>query len=410
MQTPPLTLHRDNDISSTKQAKYNLTMKLTQALDSFSAKDSMTVGGKGAALGELIAVGFPVPRGFIITSATFERFLKDAGIGFEIDAILNTVDRDKMNTVEAASKRIESLILVAEMQLEVSNAIQHSFQTLGAEFVAVRSSATVEDDKAAAWAGQLESYLNTDVSSLLTNVKKCWASLYSPRAIFYRLEQDMKDQSVSVALVVQEMIDSDVAGVAFSVHPVTEDKVQILIEAGKGISPEEYQAKKAKLLNEKADIDQEIRDFEQKGNNWLEPMREVILLSSQAKILLSQGDKTQIRAFLKNVGSNFMLNPNRLNVSPKTGWRARLAGEPMTSFPNWRWVQDSNLRGHFCPNGFQDRRFRPLSQPTFRMPVSYSTDAKRKARQWPGAYHGFIGNYFSIFPKGTAFPKASHPL
>jgi len=87
--------------------------------------------------------------------------------------------------------------------------------------------------------------------------------------------------------------------------------LDIYIE-GKGISPDEYQVKKAKLLGEKADIDQEIRDFVQKGNNWLEPMREVILLSSQAKILLSQGDKTQIRAFLKNVGSNFMLNSKRL--------------------------------------------------------------------------------------------------
>src|SRR3989339_1949198 len=118
-----------------------------------------------------------------------------------------------------------------------------------------------------------------------------------------------------------------------------EQKIDRLLDIyieGRGISPEEYQAKKAKLLNEKADIDQEIRDFEQKGNNWLEPMREVILLSSQAKILLSQGDKMQIRAFLKNVGSNFMLNSKRLEISPKNGWRARVAGEPMTSFPNWR--------------------------------------------------------------------------
>lgn len=103
------------------------------------------------------------------------------------------------------------------------------------------------------------------------------------------------------------------------------------------MSPDEYQTKKAKLLNEKADIEQEIRDdFEQKGNNWLEPMREVILLSSQAKILLSPCDKTQIRAFLKNVGANFMLNSKRLEFSPKNGWRARVAGEPMTSFPTWR--------------------------------------------------------------------------
>src|SRR3990172_11883549 len=90
------------------------------------------------------------------------------------------------------------------------------------------------------------------------------------------------------------------------------DKLLDLFIDGKGIEPEEYQAKKSKLLNEKLEIEQKIRDFEQKGNNWLEPMREVILLSSQAKILLSQGDKTQIRAFLKNVGSNFMLNSKTL--------------------------------------------------------------------------------------------------
>ena len=93
-------------------------------------------------------------------------------------------------------------------------------------------------------------------------------------------------------------------------------------------------------------------------------MREVILLSSQAKILLSQGDKAQIRAFLKNVGSNFMLNSKRLEISPKNGWRARVAGKPMVSFPNWRWVQDLNLRGDLSPTAFRVRRIRPLCQPT----------------------------------------------
>ena len=131
--------------------------------------------------------------------------------------------------------------------------------------------------------------------------------------------------------------------------------LDIYIE-GKGISPDEYQVKKAKLLGEKADIDQEIRDFVQKGNNWLEPMREVILLSSQAKILLSQGDKTQIRAFLKNVGSNFMLNSKRLEISPKNGWRARVAGEPMTPFPNWRRGWDSNPRSRCLPTQPLSRR------------------------------------------------------
>ena len=80
------------------------------------------------------------------------------------------------------------------------------------------------------------------------------------------------------------------------------------------------------------------------GNNWLEPMRDVILLSSQAKILLSQGDNQQIRGFLKNVGSNFMLNSKRLEISPKNGWRACLTGKPILSFPNWRRRWESNPR------------------------------------------------------------------
>ncbi len=115
------------------------------------------------------------------------------------------------------------------------------------------------------------------------------------------------------------------------------------------ITSEEYAVQKQKMLDRRVEQKEEISEIEDKGVSWLEPMREVILLSSQAKILLSQGDKTQIRAFLKNVGSNFMLNSKRLEISPKNGWRARVAGEPMTSFPNWRRREDSNLRRSFTP-------------------------------------------------------------
>jgi len=91
------------------------------------------------------------------------------------------------------------------------------------------------------------------------------------------------------------------------------DKLLDLFIEGKGITPEEYQAKKAKLLNEKLEIEQKIKDFEQTGNNWLESMKEMILASSQAKILLLQGDNSQIRTFLKNVGSNFILKDKKLD-------------------------------------------------------------------------------------------------
>ena len=119
------------------------------------------------------------------------------------------------------------------------------------------------------------------------------------------------------------------------------DKLLDLFIEGKGISPEEYQAKKSKLLNQKLEIEQKIRDFEQKGNNWLEPMKEMIIASSQAKILLSHGDKTEIRQFLKNVGSNFILKDKKFNFAPKIGWRALAEGEPNFAFTNWRRDWDS---------------------------------------------------------------------
>ena len=87
-----------------------------------------------------------------------------------------------------------------------------------------------------------------------------------------------------------------------------------------------------------------IKDFEQKGNNWLEPMKEMILASSQAKILLSQSDNQEIRAFLKNIGSNFILKDKKFQFALKIGWRALAEGEPTKTFPNWRRGWDSNPR------------------------------------------------------------------
>ena len=118
-----------------------------------------------------------------------------------------------------------------------------------------------------------------------------------------------------------------------------EQKIEKLLDlyiTGRALTLEEYQAKKQKLLNEKLDIEQKLRDFEQMGNNWLEPMKKMIFEAKQAKILLSQGDNQQILTFLRNVGSNFILKDKKLNFRFKIGWRARAAGEPATSFSNWR--------------------------------------------------------------------------
>lgn len=210
-------------------------MTFTKSLTKLSSKDVAVAGGKGALLGELLRADISVPNGFVVLTDAFDKFLDETDLRQEIRAQLNKVDQDKMHTVERASERIQSMILRADMPQEIAQAISKDFSTLGTKYVAVRSSATAEDSDSAAWAGQLETYLNTTQDLLLENVKKCWASLFTPRAIFYRFEKGLGESNVSVAVVVQEMIESEKAGIAFSVHPVTQDKNQMIIEAGFGL-------------------------------------------------------------------------------------------------------------------------------------------------------------------------------
>jgi len=210
-------------------------MEFIKKFEEIGKGDAEIAGGKGASLGEMTRAGIPVPAGFVILSESFEQFLKDTDLNVEIDSILHTVDHEKVHTVEGASEKIQALILGADMPVDIAKEIEKNFSNLGAEFVAVRSSATAEDSASAAWAGQLDTFLNTTKETLLENVQKCWASLFTPRAIFYRFEKGLHKDHISVAVVVQKMVQSEVSGISFSVHPVTEDRNQLIIEAGFGL-------------------------------------------------------------------------------------------------------------------------------------------------------------------------------
>src|SRR3989344_4763785 len=210
-------------------------MKITLPFNKIRKEDVSLAGGKGASLGEMTSAGIPVPDGFVVLSNVFDEFIKETDLNIEIDAVLDTVNIDEVHTVENASEKIQALILNSEMPKDIAKEIQNSFNKLDSEFVAVRSSATSEDSASAAWAGQLDSFLNTTKETLLENVRKCWASLFTPRAIFYRFEKKLHGTQISAAVVVQKMVNSEKSGIAFSVHPVTEDYNQIIIEAGFGL-------------------------------------------------------------------------------------------------------------------------------------------------------------------------------
>ncbi len=210
-------------------------MELLRNFKNLGKNDVAIAGGKGASLGEMTRLGVSVPSGFVILSSAFDRFIEEAELTAEIDAAIDLVDHRKIHTAENASEKIRSLILAAEIPKDIAVEIKAAFKNLGAKNVAVRSSATTEDSSSAAWAGQLESYLNTTEKNLFDNVKRCWASLFTPRAIFYRFEKKLHKQKIGVAVVVQKMIASEISGVAFSVHPITQDRNQIIIEASYGL-------------------------------------------------------------------------------------------------------------------------------------------------------------------------------
>lgn len=203
--------------------------------EEITKNDAAIAGGKGASLGEMTRADISVPPGFVILARAFDHFLAHNDLVQEIDAILHGVHTEDMRSVEHASEQIAALVCNGTISSEMEKDILSHFAELDAVYVAVRSSATAEDSSSAAWAGQLNTYLNTTKKELLQNVKKCWASLYTPRAIFYRFEKNLHKDHISVAVVVQKMVQSEISGIAFSVHPVTEDHNQLIIEAGYGL-------------------------------------------------------------------------------------------------------------------------------------------------------------------------------
>ncbi|MCX6763660.1 MAG: hypothetical protein NTZ97_02920 [Candidatus Moranbacteria bacterium] len=200
-----------------------------------SKKDVGIAGGKGASLGEMINNNIPVPPGFVILASAFDRFLEETDLEHEIDSLIRKVNYKDVNSVDRASNTIRDMIHDQKITKDIEKEIVSDFKKLKAKFVAVRSSATAEDSSVASWAGELESYLNTTEKTLLENVKKCWSSLFTPRAMFYRHEKKLMDSKVSVAVVVQKMVESEISGICFTVHPVTEDRNQMIIEAGLGL-------------------------------------------------------------------------------------------------------------------------------------------------------------------------------
>lgn len=189
-------------------------------------KDQYLAGGKAYSLGRMIK-HFSIPNGFVILSDTFDEFIEENRLKDKIKKII--VGK---GDYFSKSKQIKELIVSSPINKACIRDIMQHFTHLHAPFVAVRSSATCEDASDKAWAGQLDTFLNINKENLLEKIKLCWASLFSERTLAYG--GDILDKA-SISVVIQEMVFADVAGVAFSVNPLTQNINEILVNAVYGI-------------------------------------------------------------------------------------------------------------------------------------------------------------------------------
>jgi rifampicin phosphotransferase len=214
-----------------------LTAKpLIQPFHEFGRTDIAIVGGKGANLGEMIRAGLPVPDGFILPTSAYRDFLDANGLKEKIAILLTGLSAEDAPQLEMASANIRAAFTAGKLSSDLETSIREAYAKFGSKPVAVRSSATTEDLPDLSFAGQQDTYLNIiGEQALLKAVVDCWSSLWTARAIGYRMRNGISNEGVALAVVVQMMVASDTSGVLFTANPLTGLLSETVIDATFGL-------------------------------------------------------------------------------------------------------------------------------------------------------------------------------
>jgi pyruvate, water dikinase len=253
-------------------------MKYIKWFKELGKEDGNIAGGKGANLGELTNAGIPVPPGFVVLSKAYFDFLDYNKLRVKIHHILSACDVADPHQLNTASQKVRKLLAESEIPHETSMEIMQAYHKMGTNIaVAVRSSATAEDLPEASFAGQQDSYLNIHGdANVVAKVKECWMSLFGARSIFYREQKHFDHFKVGIAVPVQQMIQSEVSGVMFTVDPITKNKDLVVVEAVYGlgdyivqgvVTPDhfEYSRDSAKIISKKIANQQVMEIRSQQG-------------------------------------------------------------------------------------------------------------------------------------------------
>jgi phosphohistidine swiveling domain-containing protein len=206
-----------------------------KSLHNIGQEDFPLAGGKGANLGEMIQAGLHIPPGFVILTSAYHDFVERNDLQKDIDTITHSLRADDMVALEEASTTIYNLFEKKTIPEEIYSEIAASYSQLK-KSVVVRSSATAEDLPGISFAGQYNTYLNiTMADEVCQAVRRCWASLWNARAISYRLNQGIPHENLKIAVIVQEFINGEKAGILFTANPLNGRRDQMVINASWGL-------------------------------------------------------------------------------------------------------------------------------------------------------------------------------
>jgi phosphoenolpyruvate synthase/pyruvate phosphate dikinase len=333
-------------------------MSYITGFSSDQARSVATVGGKGANLGALTAAGFRVPPGVTVTTDAYRTFIDRGDLGSLIRDTLARVDYGDAEGLERESAKIRAAIGEARMPEEIEAQITEAYAGLGdAVFVAVRSSGTAEDTAAASFAGMHDTYLDVKGSAAVVEaVQRCWASMWTARAIAYRHNQGFDHTTAVIAVVIQTMVESEVSGVMFTANPRSARTDEIVINASWGlgeaivaglVNPDEFTLDSATLeVKQRVPGSKEvrIRRAASGAGTVTEPVDQV----DRARFSLTDDQIADVSALGRRIEQHYDSMPQDIEWALADDVFYVLQARPVTG-ADFRWEESVELAAQNAP-------------------------------------------------------------
>ncbi|TVR69494.1 MAG: hypothetical protein EA427_08110, partial [Spirochaetaceae bacterium] len=228
-------MNRTMNRTTTMSARTNTAQ--IYSLDALTSSQIALAGGKAVNLAEMLRAGLPVPAGFVVSTEAYRAVIAERNLDSSIQEILSRTAADDADQLDRAATQIQALFQAVKIPAELTVAITDAYRSLGENVsVAVRSSATAEDLPGLSFAGQYDTFLNvTGATELLDRIVRCWASLWNPRALSYRIKQGIRNDDLAHGVVVQKLVASDTSGILFTANPLNGRRDQLLLNASWGL-------------------------------------------------------------------------------------------------------------------------------------------------------------------------------